>query len=755
MDGTNLRMLIRTASILALAAILSTICVVGAESDADSDGGWYYDQLDPLGKIIYEVARSEADLAVPSDLPEPYSSMAFNELCTFIDACKDDVIQALECEWVLGNHGNGELMISIGSYGENNFISARCVHSSLFDDDEAEDEALTAALMDIQVDKGSRLATVTSIHDAVCEMLDYDYHPQPEKSYSLHNAVLGDHIVVCEGYAKTFLALCQLHGIPCIGVSGVVSTQTGVGGHMYNMVQMDDGKWYAVDATWDDQDGWTADTYLLAGSNTIGFHGVSFKDSHHPTGLLAPPLASDTYMPGVMFSFDGEVLRFSGEGDISDGTDAPWSQYKDAAKSIVIGEGIGSIGSNAFYRFSGVKSVSIGPGVESIGSKAFSYCSSLTSLEIPGTVKSIGAYAFYKGGIGKLVLGDGVESIGAKAFQRCPLKHVRMASTVTDIGAGAFAGCSFYDADGKTALEAEPSLLAGYTFKGSPSALTLSTKFVVGFTFTKGQLKYTVTSSLSKDRQLAVTGYEGSPVDLEIPTEVSTTAGFFPVTSVGTKAFYGCGTLKTLDLGNVASIGAKAFARCPSLTSLAVDEPVKTISSYAFYGCASLTSLSISGDGTVVDVSAFSECKNLKAVSFGGSGISVGTNSFYNCTSLSSLDLTGVKTIGTKAFPYCNGMEELVIPGTVKSVGPYAFYKCSSLASITVLDGVKSIGKSAFSGCGKIVRIEIGQSVQSIGQNAFHGYTFIDAGGDPLNADASSLAGHLFQGAGKILRLET
>ena len=55
---------------------------------------------------------------------------------------------------------------------------------------------------------------------------------------------------------------------------------------------------------------------------------------------------------------------------------------------------------------------------------------------------------------------------------------------------------------------------------------------------------------------------------------------------------------------------------------------------------------------------------------------------------------------------------------------------------------------------GKIVLIEIGQSVNSIGQNAFHGYTFVDAGGNALNADASSLAGHLFQGSGKVLRLE-
>ncbi len=49
---------------------------------------------------------------------------------------------------------------------------------------------------------------------------------------------------VCEGYARAFKLVCDQLGIPCILASG--------GDHMWDCVQMEDGKWYAVDVTYDD-----------------------------------------------------------------------------------------------------------------------------------------------------------------------------------------------------------------------------------------------------------------------------------------------------------------------------------------------------------------------------------------------------------------------------------------------------------------------------------------------------------------------
>ena len=81
---------------------------------------------------------------------------------------------------------------------------------------------------------------------------------------------IGDAFHVCEGYAKTLKVLCDAFDIPCVLVSGKAKDNeypedpSKEEPHMWNYVQMEDGKWYLVDATWNDQENKIYDTYFLA-----------------------------------------------------------------------------------------------------------------------------------------------------------------------------------------------------------------------------------------------------------------------------------------------------------------------------------------------------------------------------------------------------------------------------------------------------------------------------------------------------------
>ena len=97
------------------------------------------------------------------------------------------------------------------------------------------------------------------------------------------------------------------------------------------------------------------------------------------------------------WNFYKGVLTISGTGAMYDYTPsqpAPWQPYKYKITSVVIDEGITSIGNNSFNWCNNFTSVTIPNSVTSIGDNAFSRCQNLASITIPESVTSIGNYAF-------------------------------------------------------------------------------------------------------------------------------------------------------------------------------------------------------------------------------------------------------------------------------------------------------------------------------------------------------------------------
>ncbi len=144
-----------------------------------------------------------------------------------------------------------------------------------------------------------------------------------------------------------------------------------------------------------------------------------------PLGLVDTAYAAETANSGTCgdnvtwrLSDDG-VLTISGTGDMADfewdGT--PWCSVSSQVKSVVIKDGVTSIGDCAFGGCISLTSVSIPDGVISIGFAAFEICSLLTGVTIPNSVTGIGDYAFgYCSSLISVTIPGSVTSIGEAAF---------------------------------------------------------------------------------------------------------------------------------------------------------------------------------------------------------------------------------------------------------------------------------------------------------------------------------------------------
>ena len=144
-----------------------------------------------------------------------------------------------------------------------------------------------------------------------------------------------------------------------------------------------------------------------------------------PLGLVDTAYAAETANSGTCgdnvtwrLSDDG-VLTISGTGDMADfewdGT--PWCSVSSQVKSVVIKDGVTSIGDCAFGGCISLTSVSIPDGVISIGFAAFENCSLLTGVTIPNSVTGIGDYAFgYCSSLISVTIPGSVTSIGEAAF---------------------------------------------------------------------------------------------------------------------------------------------------------------------------------------------------------------------------------------------------------------------------------------------------------------------------------------------------
>ena len=346
-----------------------------------------------------------------------------------------------------------------------------------------------------------------------------------------------------------------------------------------------------------------------------------------PVSAFADTTASGKCGDNLTWTLDGDgTLTISGTGDIQayDWNSTPWAYYSDKITTLIINEGVTSIGIGNFLECSNLTSVTIPDSVTNIRGWAFFACSSLTSVNIP----------------------DSVTRIGSDAFAGCSsLTSVNLPDSLTYIGGWAFSNTPFYSElyDDINNWENDMLYLKKYLVGAKSNIVTANiragTKLVAGGAFhdCSSLISVTIPDTVKSIGDVAFGGCS-SLASLMIPEGV---------TDIESQAFSDCSSLTSVTIPNtVKNIGNRTFECCSSLTSIAIPNGVINIGDDTFYNCSSLTSITIPASVTSIGDYAFSGCSKLKDIAFAGSkdawasiekvdeAFSTSPRIHYNCTTL-------------------------------------------------------------------------------------------------------------------------
>ncbi len=427
-------------------------------------------------------------------------------------------------------------------------------------------------------------------------------------------------------------------------------------------------------------------------------------------GLLVFPAAAEEYSGSCgdnatwSFNPDTGTLTISGTGPMQNfdsSLSLPWKDIEKQVKSLVVENGITTIGDNAFTYMQSMTQVQLPDTLTQVGIRAFQGCTAITSINFPNALQRIGQQAFSSIRITRLVLPESLIECGSEAFSGCKeLVSVSLPESLEKIPYGMFDSCfsltSITIPSGVKDFDARPfascSRLSSITFLGDApnfhaSAFYNLTVMVTypgdNATWTKNKLlNYagTVTWVPSGNAPLGGTFGRSNTMTWELNNGVLTITGNGYMDGWNNQQeipwYPYRGKIKKVVLsGRIENIYANAFRDHTELTEVQLVNTITVVFNGAFQNCSSLKTVTLPDSVTSLGNQAFKDCSSLTSVKLSANISSLDGWTFSGCSSLKSITVPAkVKSLASSVFE--NGPKEIFFLGNFPTniQNPAAYY---------------------------------------------------------------------------------
>lgn len=369
---------------------------------------------------------------------------------------------------------------------------------------------------------------------------------------------------------------------------------------------------------------------------------------------------------------DTGELTVSGTGEMKNAAssgDMPWASYNKVIKSVIVKNGVTSIGDNAF-----------------------GYCSSLKSVSLPNSLTSIGYRSFTATAIETITIPKNVERLGGSE-ERCTCFNECYKLKSINAQGGKFKsinGVLFCDTNFNSTIDRTCYRLLCYPYA-------------------KSDITYSVPLNTS---QIAPNAFNGNRKLKEI--NISSSAII-----IYECAFRGCSSLKNVSISGLSMIFESAFENCTSLENF-TNDGLLTFGKSVFRDCSMLKSITIPRTIDAINECAFEGCTSLSDIYYLGTEdewknvtVEDGNDALLSATMhYGTLDSSpdnfvySVRNDGTVSISdYVGNATEIVIPSKIdgKPVTDIGFYGISAdsdsyknILSVTIPSTVTKIDKKAF-----------------------------------------------------------